>query len=237
MLLCSSEEDNDPLTDDAASALSIAAPSRNHSANTSQPRASSVAASQSNAVPSATKSRLKHYLASSAVLSDDGVDSPTYDGDIESSTTAGPDRENSKAASAAAVSHIRSSSTSTLTSPVSAFHALPDDASGSPFHAGPTIVTAFAPSTASSSDAEPVTVTVTRRHAINTAPSEPEPVAAAQEAFDPAALAADDIQSFVRQAIDGELHRKYKINEPPVGRPVRVYADGMSLLLTFTPRS
>ena len=71
----SSEEDNDPLTDDAASAVSIPVarlPSANNARSYNKP------------------SRPKHHLASS-LLSDDGVDSPTYDGDIESSTTAGPD--------------------------------------------------------------------------------------------------------------------------------------------------
>jgi hypothetical protein len=47
-------------------------------------------------------------------------------------------------------------------------------------------------------------------------------------AFTPSALAPEDIQAFVRRAIDGEIHRKYKINDPPTDRPVlRIYADGM----------
>jgi choline-phosphate cytidylyltransferase len=39
-----------------------------------------------------------------------------------------------------------------------------------------------------------------------------------------------DIQQFIKNAIrrEGELGkvRKYRINEPPEGRPVRIYADG-----------
>jgi choline-phosphate cytidylyltransferase len=53
---------------------------------------------------------------------------------------------------------------------------------------------------------------------------------ASKEAFNPAALTTDDIQDFVAKAIEGEPDRKYKINPPPVGRPVRIYADGTSLL-------
>jgi hypothetical protein len=55
---------------------------------------------------------------------------------------------------------------------------------------------------------------------------EPAVPLASKKAFNPAALTPDDIQSFVAKAIEGETHRKYKINTPPVGRPVRVYADG-----------
>jgi choline-phosphate cytidylyltransferase len=57
-------------------------------------------------------------------------------------------------------------------------------------------------------------------------PEEPAPVPQAQAAFNPAGLTQQDIQDFVRKAIEGETWRKYKINKPPVDRPVRVYADG-----------
>ena len=40
-------------------------------------------------------------------------------------------------------------------------------------------------------------------------------------------LSADEIRGFVQTAIDGEEARPYKINKPPTGRPVRIYADGM----------
>ncbi|KAJ8517383.1 hypothetical protein ONZ45_g5414 [Pleurotus djamor] len=54
-------------------------------------------------------------------------------------------------------------------------------------------------------------------------PSVPEPT---QSTIDPAALTPQDIQEFVQKAIEGEVTRPYKINPPPVGRPIRVYADG-----------
>ena len=72
---CSSEEDNDPLTDDGGSAVALpVSPRINRAPN----------------APHTYKlsSRARHQLASS-MLSDDGTDSQTYDGDVESSITAG----------------------------------------------------------------------------------------------------------------------------------------------------
>lgn len=57
-------------------------------------------------------------------------------------------------------------------------------------------------------------------------PEEPSPVPSASKAFNPASLTMEDIQAFVRRAIEGESHRVYKILAAPVDRPVRVYADG-----------
>jgi len=55
---------------------------------------------------------------------------------------------------------------------------------------------------------------------------EPAPVPAAKAAFNPALLTQEDIRAFVNKAIVGESWRPYKINKPPVDRPVRIYADG-----------
>jgi len=153
------------------------------------------------------------------MLSDDGVDSPTYDGDIESSTTVGRDRDPSPVQSHSAV-------TSTLPSPAPIVQNLP------------AVVTVIhPPSTASSSDAEiePARVMVYNSHA--TATQEPPPVRDTAQAFNPSVLSPEDIRSFMRKAINGEPHREYKINEPPVGRPMRVYADGTYLFrLRHLPR-
>ena len=45
-------------------------------------------------------------------------------------------------------------------------------------------------------------------------------------AFNTAALTPEDIQAFVRKAIDGEPGRPYRINPPPADKPVRIYACG-----------
>jgi choline-phosphate cytidylyltransferase len=193
--LFSSEEDNDP--EDGSSALSITSSLR-QSATTQHRGPGPLTARPTSPPP---RSRLKHTLSPS-VLSDDGVDSPTYDGDIESSTTVGRDREHP--------SPIQSHSalTSTLPSPAPIIQPLPA-----------VVAVIVPPSTASSSDAEiePARVIV---HNVTSAPPKAVP------ALNPATLSSEDIRAFVRRAIDGEIHRKYRINEPPVGRPVRVYADG-----------
>ncbi|KAN0142152.1 hypothetical protein V8E53_000614 [Lactarius tabidus] len=113
------------------------------------------------------------------------VDSPPYDGDIESSTTVGRDRDHPSPSSSPVQPH--SAVTSTPPSPTPLIQALP--AISNP-HAWLYIMLMQV------------------------------------NAFTPSALAPEDIQAFVRRAIDGEIHRKYKINEPPTDRPVlRIYAD------------
>ena len=145
------------------------------------------------------------------MLSDDSVDSPTYDGDIESSTTVGRDREPSPVQSHSAM-------TSTLPSPARVIQNLP---------AATDILQS--PSTASSSDAEiePARVIVYSPPCMG--PPAPATIHDTAQAFNPSTLSPEDIQAFVRRAINGGLQCKYRINEPAVGRPVRVYADGTCL--------
>ncbi|KAI5993705.1 hypothetical protein F5J12DRAFT_858454 [Pisolithus orientalis] len=93
-----SEEDNDPLTDDGGSAKSAPVSARS---NRPTPLHSKSGAARAGG---------RHQLASS-MLSDDGIDSQTYDGDVESSITA-------RAGHHGHPGLRHSSSTSTLTSQI-----------------------------------------------------------------------------------------------------------------------
>jgi choline-phosphate cytidylyltransferase len=151
--------------------------------------------------------------------SDTGMDSPTYDGDVESTSTA----------AAAALNHTRHLhhrsllSTSTLNSPS---QSLTPSATMIPTSPGPAANGTTFTTTNHSLSRPTIPIIV---------PDEPAPVPAAANAFNPASLTDTDIQAYVQSAIDGEPHRPYKINRPPTNRPIRVYADGWFLSLSFLP--
>lgn len=186
-----SEEDNDPLTD-VDSGISVPLSSR------------PVNAGQLRAKP--PQARMKHLVAS--LLSDsDGVDSPTYDGDVESSTAGG--HTDTQIHRTPLHTHHSTSSTSTLSNPHTA------DRNDVPQNVTPGL---NAPNT----DPFPVATT-----------GEPNVLSIVETAFNPAALSEEDIQNFVRKAIEGESTRNYRINPPPTDRPVRIYADGVYDLFHF----
>ena len=142
---------------------------------------------------SSSASRFRH-----AVLAEDldpGVDSPTYDGDVESSTTAGPDGNTRSG-------HLsKPSIDSTVTSPISpAFHPA-----------------SIQPPNGSLNTGSGTGIV-----------KEPAPGPMVESQIDPASLTPENIQEFVKSSIEkGRTGGgKYRINDPPVGRAVRVYADG-----------
>ncbi|KAG6335057.1 hypothetical protein ID866_4035 [Astraeus odoratus] len=182
----SSEEDNDPLTDDGGSALFV------HVSNRSN--------RPLHGAKSSTRTG-RHQLASS-MLSDDGTDSQTYDGDVESTVTAGAGQNTT---SKGFLNLHHSSSTSTLTSQV-------DDR---------------IPSPSASQRSAPLQVQPLPPM------EESIPANATAHSFNPATLSAEEVQSFVRRAVEGEPGRPYRINPPPTDRQIRIFADGVYDLFHF----
>lgn len=229
-----SEEDNDPTdVDDSASTMSIPAPSSSSRTRTL------AAAGLLKASNNAGNNSRRHHLAASFLSDSDGVDSPTYDGDVESSTTAGPESPHPHVSTLRLGHHHHStSSTSTLNTPApTPGSATTTDYISTPGTEEPTspAIDHHYPIFISSPTDPLIPIPISE-------PAIPSYVPSASLSFNPAALKAEDIQAFVQRAIGGApieesgIERSYKINNPPETRPVRIYADGSSrpfVTLTF----
>ncbi|KAI0087584.1 hypothetical protein BDY19DRAFT_237765 [Irpex rosettiformis] len=236
-----SEEDNDPLTDSGASAISVSdLPSSGRRAAGGLGSSGRVKGGGSGITGIAAR----HALAREIVSSDEALDSPTYDGDIESSTTAGPDPVSSTHYSSIRHNnhththghhHQQNASTASIASTLSP--------SSPP---APTLVHSTMPMHSHVSNAMGTSTNRTWQNSsppslLRPTPSQPSrptepspatqlPGCSAPLAFDPAKLTPEDIQAWFKEVIDGpgcKVHDQwYKINPPPKDRPVRIYADG-----------
>jgi len=189
-----SEEDNDPTTDDGTSHI-ISIP---------------VSHQKSRAISSHSNPLKVHNKKHQQVIDDEdpGVDSPTYDGDVESYTTTGPQHISQRESTfSLRDAHSSSESTvSTMTSPLSRPTGLHPDSSHRP----------------------PASSPLTRGGATPVPPK-----LSSEESFDPAKITPEEIQKWVRDVIAGHSEgapasRSYTINPPPTNRPIVIYADGTS---------